>query len=90
MSTSTSGLAGHPVDDDEWQTHNHEDKAQASEAGSLWKWKKSNDHIDYVHQNNFVTFPTMERTEAEPESWVWKEEAPAPLEQSARRRSQEG
>lgn len=37
MSTSTSGLAGHPVNDDEGQTHDHEDKAQASKAGSLWK-----------------------------------------------------
>lgn len=40
MSTSTSGLAGHPVNDDKWQTHDHEDKAQASKARSLWKWKE--------------------------------------------------
>lgn len=40
--------------------------------------EKSNDHIDYMYENNFITFMIVERTETEPESWVWTEEAPAP------------
>lgn len=44
VSTPASGLAGHPVDDDKRQTHDHEDKAQGSKARSLWKWKEQRSH----------------------------------------------
>lgn len=35
MASSASGLSGHPVDDDECQTHDHEEESQRCKAGGL-------------------------------------------------------
>lgn len=47
VSASAPGLSGRPVDDDKWQTHDHEHESQCGEAGGLQEGREREQRIKY-------------------------------------------
>lgn len=45
VSASAPGLSGRPVDDDKWQTHDHEHESQCGKAGGLREGREREQHL---------------------------------------------